>query len=275
MPFSFKPDVTPTDAQAAPVAPPAVFGASPNNSTTITTENLMERAKTQGKTFFEIVLYTVFAFLILILAGLYGYKLYLSSQVDAKKAVLASYDAQLEGMPLEEMRKLSSRLKVISQLVKEHPSVNVAFLIIEASVENMITFSKFDLHYSEGSKTYQLGLTGLAPDYRSIALQMDTYKRKPYSTYLSKILVEGLHPDPTGQIAFSFTMPVSIAGVIPETFSLIEGAAEGAALLNQSNETATSTLATTTPAGSAGTASTTAPTRSTGTASTTVQALKP
>lgn len=254
MPFSFKPDVIPTDAQAAPSAPPAVFGASPNNSKTISTENLMERAKEQGKSFFERALFFVFGMLVAILIGLFGYKFYLSSQVEAKKAVLASYDAQLEGMPLEDMRKLSSRLKVISQLVKDHPSVNVAFLIIEASVENMITFSKFDLHYSESSKEYRLGLTGLAPDYRSIALQMDTYKRKPYSTYVSKVKVEGLHPDPTGQIAFSFNMPVSITGVIPETFSLIDGAAEGAAMINADP----GTQATTTPAESKGSATTTA-----------------
>lgn len=218
----------------------------------------MERTKEQGKSFFEIALFVVFGGLILVLIGLFGYKYYLSSQVEAKKAALASYEAKLEGMPIDDMRKLSNRLKVINQLVKEHPSVNVAFLIVEASIENMITFSKFDLHYSENSKSYQLGLAGLAPDYRSIAQQMDTYARKPYSTYMSKVKVEGLHPDPTGQIAFSFTMPISVTGVIPETFSLIDGAAENSAFLYQDTATATTSPATTTPAGGVGTASTTA-----------------
>lgn len=254
MPFSFKPDVIPAEAQAVSSTPPVAFGASPNNSKTISTENLMERAKEQGKSLVDIIAMGVFGVTALVTAGLFGYKFLLSSQVEAKKTKLASYETQLAGIPIEDMRKLSNRIKVISQLVKEHPSVNVAFLIVEASVENMVTFSKFSLNYSETLKSYQLSLGGVAPDYKSVAQQVDTYKSKPYSTYISKVTVDSLAPNANGQIAVSFTMPVSITGIVPETFTLIDGAAEGVAILNQ----VTGPQATTSPAESVGKATTTA-----------------
>lgn len=234
MPFSFTPDVKPAEGnavQAAPGAsmqssivssvPPSAFGSSSVSHAPVA--NLMERAQAQGKSIVDILAFVSASCAILAVIGLFGYKYYLSSQVDIKKDQLAQYESQLAALPLEDMRNLSNRLKVINQLIKEHPSVNVAFLIVEASVENMVTFSKFDLHYSDASKSYQLSLGGVAPDYKSVAQQVDTYKRKPYSTYIPKVTVDNLQPDSQGQIAVSFSMPITIQGFIPETFSIVDG----------------------------------------------------
>lgn len=214
MPFSFKPEISQSAPSGSAELPASPLGISP--------ANLMERAKSEGKTFVEIALFALFGLSMLAIVALFVYKYYLTSRIEAKKGKINSYESLLAGMPLEEMRNTSNRLKVVSQLIKEHPSVNVAFMILEASVENMITYNKFELQYSNTSKSYQLSLEGRAPDYKSVAQQTDTYQRKPYSTYVSKIAVDGLQPTQNGGVSFNYKMPISIMGFIPETFSIVD-----------------------------------------------------
>lgn len=218
MPFSFQPNITGTEggAQVAqPVSITAGLGAS--------AQGLVSRATSSGKSFLEIILFVVFGLSILTVVILLGYKFFLSSQIESKKAELNAYEARLAGYPVEEMRKLSSRMKVVNQLIREHPSVQVAFLIIEASVENMVTFTKFDLRYSESARSYQLVLSGTAPNYKSVAQQLDALRTKPYSTYIPKFTLDNILPDANGKVVFSLTMPVTITGIVPETFSVMDG----------------------------------------------------
>lgn len=228
MPFSFKPELSqggevaqagaPQGAAAPTSTPQASFGGQ-------STQNLMARASEEGKSFFQMLLFFVFGASVLLALGLVGYKYYLSSQIEAKKATLASYESRLATLPLEEMRKLSNKIKLINQLVKEHPSVNVAFRIIEDSVENHVTYNRFELRYDTTAKAYSLQLAGVAPDYRGVAQQVDTLKRKPYTTYIPSVIVEGLTPDDLGRINFTMKLPISIMGLLPEGVNLSEGAA--------------------------------------------------
>lgn len=219
MPFSFKPEIAQGGApEQAPLAPAASFG---NQSTqTIATRHVEE-----GRSFVQMILFVIFGAAVFVAGGLVGYKFYLSSQIEAKKATLASYESRLGSLPLEDMRKLSNRIKIINQLVREHPSVNVAFRIIEDSVENQITYDGFEMRYNDQLKSYSLKLQGVAPDYKSIAQQMDTFKRKPYTNYVQGVTVEGLSPDSFGRIGFSFKLPIQIAGLLPENVNLADGAA--------------------------------------------------
>jgi hypothetical protein len=220
MPFSFKPEITPS-AEA-----PLNGTTLPSTTLTGSPSSMMARAQEGGKSIFQLALMFCAGASILIAIGLFGYSYYLSSEVDGKKAKLDSYESQLGGLPLQDMRNLSNRIKVLNQLVKTHPSVNVAFRIVEDSVENQVTYSKFDLSYSETTKGYSLALGGMAPDYKGVAQQIDTLKRKPYTTYIPSVTVEGLSPDSTGKIAFSVRMPVMVVGLLPEDVNLSEGAAE-------------------------------------------------
>lgn len=246
MPFSFKPEISQTGADpAVQPAPQASFGDT-------STANLMTRASEEGKSLLHIALLFVFLITALVTAGLFAYKYYLSSQIEGKKATLASYESRLATLPLEDMRKLSNRIKVVNQLIKEHPSVNVAFRIVEDSVENQVIYKSFELRYNEQTKSYALQLGGTAPDYKSVAQQMDTFKRKPYTTYVPSVTVEGLQPDESGRVAFTLKMPISIAGLLPEGLNLSDGAAARAAsstIPSVATTTAATTTATGTPSG--------------------------
>lgn len=256
MPFSFKPEIsqtTPNGDTPVPVPTPAAsFGGT-------ATSSLMAREGEHGKSIVQLILMAVFGAAVLIAVGLFGYQYYLSSQIDTKKALLADYESRLGTLPLEDMRKLSNRIKIINQLVKEHPSANVAFRIVEDSIENQITYQRFELRYNTQTKGYALQLGGTAPDYKSIAQQVDTLKRKPYTTYIQDIVVEGLQLNERGNIGFTLKMPIMIAGLLPEGINLSDGAAARVASTSPIMGTSSSTVpvltttSTTTTATSTGT----------------------
>jgi hypothetical protein len=220
MPFSFKPEISPS-AEA-----PLNGTTLPSTSLSGSPSSMMARAQEEGKSVFQLVLMFAAGMAVLVGVGMFGYSYYLSSQIEGKKAKLASYEAQLGSLPLEDMRKLSNRIKLLNQLVKQHPSVNVALRIVEDSVENQVTYNKFDLGYNDPTKSYTLSLSGIAPDYKGVAQQIDTFSRKPYTTYIQKVSVEGLSPDQNGDISFSTKMAIMVIGLLPEDVNLSEGAAE-------------------------------------------------
>jgi hypothetical protein len=241
MPFSFKPEIS-ASAEA-----PIVGTALPSTSLTGSPSSMMARTHQEGRSLFQLILMFAAGMAVLISVGMFGYLYYVSSQVEAKKAKLTSYESQLGGMPLEDMRNLSNRIKVLNQLVKAHPSVNVAFRLVEDSIENQVTYTKFDLGYSEATKSYSLSLTGTAPNYKGIAQQIDTFGRKPYTTYIPSVTVDGLAPDTSGRIGFTAKMPIMVVGLLPEDLNLSEGAAQLVASSTLPEAAVISDAATTTP----------------------------
>ncbi|MSR71529.1 MAG: hypothetical protein EXS50_02595 [Candidatus Taylorbacteria bacterium] len=219
MSFSFKPPQE--ELKAATPAPGGVPGATPAPAKAyvppIARANAYDsRQEGEGMGLIRTLLIIILAIMVISTGVLFGWSSLLKSQISTKKDKLSIYEKKLDKLPLQDMRVLSSRLKVITQLVKEHPSVNSAFKILEESVENQVIYKRFDLHFSEAQKGYELALGAIAPDYRSVIEQMDTFKRKPYITYLPTVKIEGLRPDDTGKITFSLKMPIAILGVLPE-----------------------------------------------------------
>jgi hypothetical protein len=244
MPFTFKPTQAEgghIDAISEPVP------ASPSSF------NFSGRLP-EGTGFFQKILVFIFCFLIAAAIVLFGYKWYLSSKLEAKKQQLTQYEDELGKLPLDEMRALSNRIKFVNSLLKTHPSVNAAFRIVEDSVENPVTYSRFNLRYDEAKKTYVLQLSAIAPDYKTVVQQMETLKTKPYTSYISNVFISGLRPDDTGHITFEIKMNIMIAGVLPEELLLgTSPAIEQQSPSGAASTTASTTMAIPAGAGSAGT----------------------
>lgn len=158
----------------------------------------------------------LFGILLLITVVLFVYQWYLQAQIEGKKQALATFESQLASVPLQDIRKLSARLKAANQLIKDHPFANVMFKVLEDSVENNIIFSKFTIQNDLTAVAYIGTLEGAAPDYRSIVQQVETFKREPYSKYMSQVQVKNLRPDASGKVSFGITFNAAIRGVLPE-----------------------------------------------------------
>ena len=182
--------------------------------------NLMSRMGGVESSFIQNIPKTVLAIATLISIGMFSYQMYLSAMVQNKKDDIASYEKKLTVLPLEDMRDLSNRLKFINQLVKDHPSVNVALRLVEDSVEDKVSYSSFDLAYDSGEKAHQITLLGTAPDYKTLVQQVDALKQDPYTKYISEVVVKNVEPDAVGSVGFSLLMNVLIKGLLPEDLLL-------------------------------------------------------
>lgn len=198
MPFSFKPP----EGQPQPSA----FSA----------EAIGTRIKETKGGIFSFISYMVFGVAVTVTVVLYGYNLQLASQVNGLKEQLDGYNASLAGMPLVEMEKLSNRIRFVGQLVNGHASVNTAFRILEETVENQVLYSRFDLRSDPATNRYEVSIAALAPDYRSVAQQLDTLKVKPYTKYIQSTNLVNVNPDDKGKINFSMKLILAIRGSLPE-----------------------------------------------------------
>lgn len=251
MPFSFQPDIVQQVNQANGVP------------TTGPTPTLANRLAENGMSLLQKALMVVAGATVLVALGMFGYKMYLEEQIVTKNAKIQEYDAKLGKLDLEEMRKVSGRIKIVSELVKSHPSVNAALAILESTVEFPITYTGFDLRYNDVEKNYLLQLKGVAPNYKTIVQQVDTYKRDPFNKYIASLNVENVALDDSGRIGFTLKMPIRIAGVLPDQLVLVEtatsstsGTASSPTILQATSSTpgvASSTVATSTRPVSAGT----------------------
>jgi len=169
--------------------------------------------------------------------SLLGYRYYLQSQIDAKKAQLAEWESKLGALPLEDFRKLSNRLKVTNKIIKDHPSVNVVFRILEDSVEDKITYKQFDLSSNQATGGFELKLGAIATSYHAVINQVNTLKQKPYTTYIPSVVVDNVHPNDSGYITFSLKMPIIIRGILPEGVNLLKEGEMDAQTTNLSSST--------------------------------------
>lgn len=229
MPFSFKPP------EGAPQ--PSAFSA----------EGITARIKETKGGIFSFISYLVLGITITIAVLLYLYSLQLSSQVADLKTKLDSYDASLAGMQLTDMQKLSDRIRFIGQVVNGHASVNSAFRILEESVENQVLFTRFDLRANPNSGNYDLTLSALAPDYRSVAQQLDTIKTKTFLKYFSSVELVSINPDDKGRVLFTIKAPLSIKGYLPETLTFDNSTTPAAAGQQSNSSVGSSTSKNQTP----------------------------
>lgn len=191
---------------------------------------LMSRIGSDRNSIIDFISKAILVVAAIIAAGMLGYYFYIHSSVESKKAKILEYETKLGAFPLEEMRHFSNRLKFVNQLIKEHPSVNAAFRLLEESVEDSITYSSFEFGYDEGGKVPTVSIDGIAPDYKALAQQIDILKVKPYTSYISNVALQNLEPNDKGTILFRLAMAVDVKGVLPEELILASGVAADSAL---------------------------------------------
>lgn len=177
---------------------------------------------------------------VLATVGLFGWKYFLEQQIANKKQALATYGSSVSDLPLQEIKALSNKLTLVNQLVKEYPYVTNIFPIIEESIENRVTYSSFDLQVLEGK--YTLTLEAEAPDYKTVARQMDVLRGEVYKKYLPEVSLEGLKPSNKGKVGFSIRSPVNLQGITPDQLVLTTTLLDQNLSLLVSSSTSSSTI---------------------------------
>lgn len=190
--------------------------------------------------------------LALVLVAIGGMSVALSTlaNTEAEKAKeLSLQDSQVVKLPIEEVRKLSSRLKVIDRVVKGQPFPTTFLKSLEYVVENDIVFEKANLAYLQSSDTYTLDIDANGPSYKSILNQREAFKLQPYNSFFSESLIRNIAIDKTGKILFKVTSKVKIRGVPPEDAEAVLGKASASqsSFINEGAATSTPTGTSTGP----------------------------
>jgi hypothetical protein len=201
----------PTIATNGPVAP--VVAQSPFA--------FKHRSKSKFGMYFQFVIFGIFALVVLQAVGLFAYQRILMLQLDEKRDQLTQKEANFKKLPLDDMQKLSDRIAAVNQAMSEHITVRDIFKVLEYGVENPVTYTKFDLSYSENKKGYTLSIQGVAPNYYAVIQQYDTLRNNINTRYLSSVALNKVAlDDKLGVVNFSFDGIVTVPVVPPDLFDL-------------------------------------------------------
>ena len=232
MPFSFSPGQE--QQSSAPVAqttnngvPALVVPVIPTIATNVVQEKISpfafrNRNKSMFGVYFQLPLLAIFSILIITTIGLFIYQRILLFQIDTKKQQLETKQANFKKLDINEIKKLSNRVKVINKVINERASVNTALKLLEATaLDNSVTYNKFSLSKNKNGKGYDLGFGGDTNSYTAVYQQIQALNDKSFAKYFTKIIISGTGPmDKKGIVSFRADTNIAIEGVDPDTFTI-------------------------------------------------------
>ena len=206
------------------------------------------RNKSNFSVYFQFVIFFIFTVVFLTTLGLFAYQRILLSQINTLKEEIDAKQAKFPQLELAKMVRLSDRLKIINTAMNERVSVRTAFRILEETVEDPVTYTRFSLGKNRSKKGYNLSFAGETTSYYSLYQQIEALNSKIFSNAFSGVVISGTGPlSKTGIGTFRADATIKIEGVDPdkdENFLFVSKVS------NQSgnNSTTTNTQATTTSA---------------------------
>jgi hypothetical protein len=206
------------------------------------------RNKSNFSVYFQFVVFFIFAVMFLTTLGLFAYQRILLSQINTLKEEIDAKQAKFPQLELTKMVRLSDRLKIINTVMNERASVRTAFRILEETVEDPVTYTRFSLSKNRSKKGYNLSFAGETTSYYSLYQQIEALNSKIFSNAFSGLVISGTGPlSKTGVGTFRADATIKIEGVDPdkdENFLFVSKVANQSG----SNSTTTNTQATTTSA---------------------------
>ena len=190
-------------------------------------EDILNRAPTKETDLISSLLLDIFILLILVALALFGYRLYLTGSVKTKQNDIHGYALKINIQNLDGIKSLAGKVDVTDKIVEQYPFASTAFMAVGESVEKNVVYKSFNLSIDDKSNNksnnYSLLLYGVAPNYKTIIQQMDTFKSEPFSRNINSVEVKSLSPNKSGGIDFALNLDISIKGVYPNTqlFSII------------------------------------------------------
>lgn len=180
--------------------------------------------------------------------GLFLYHRALASDVNNVTTEIEKLQKDFDRPEVNEARAFRVRADLANTLLSQHATMRPIFAFLERYTIEKIFYTDFS-YMREGVGGPSLELKGEAPDYASLAYQMDTFRDKKE---LSSFSIQDLTLTRTGTVTFSLSLVFTpelllYAGYISEAASLsgeqIENPSTGEVVATSSPSTATTSLA--------------------------------
>lgn len=147
----------------------------------------------------------------------------LKTQVAVLKADIEKKDSQITKVPMKDIKQLSDRVQVVSQVIKGQAFMTSFLKVLEYSVEDDVTFQKTALSTvtNNGKVDYTFTIEAKATTYAAVLNQFQTLRdTAPYNKFFSDIKMQNFAVDKKGAITFKIVGSVAVKGITPEEAEL-------------------------------------------------------
>ena len=144
---------------------------------------------------FIILLVTVLAFL-----GLFFYKKYLKKQIETTTASLASVRSNFDKDAIASLEVFDKRINAAGKILDNHIVFSPMFDLIGSITIPSIQYTNFTQQSTE-NKIFSVKMSGLALNYKSIAIQSDIFNTEK-GRYFKNVVFSNLAKEKDGRVKF-------------------------------------------------------------------------
>ncbi len=168
----------------------------------------------------------------------FGVTYYLEGKNIELRNNIQSIEMNLKNVPLDEMLAFYSKTQNINSVLKEHVYITTIFSVLENATEKDIYFKKFDLSFREGAG-YELSISGISPDTRSMVRQIDTLKNIKYLQVFKSVELKNISKDKFENITFDIKINLN-ATIKNDAFDFASSTQNSTTIKTISTSTSTS-----------------------------------
>lgn len=195
------------------------------------TSNLSDK---EPRNFFSLIATFLLIFSILISAGLYVYKIYLTKQEETLSASLAKTRDSFEKDTIDELELFDRRTQSAESILSNHIVLSPMFALLGDITIPSIQYTSFEQQTTD--QGFVVNIKGVALDYRSIALQADMFNSVKGRSF-KNVLFSDLIKDKSNNISFNLNFNVEPDLLSYEKNSLLEQTGSSSATTNPLNQT--------------------------------------
>jgi len=159
----------------------------------------------EPRNFFSIITTFLLVISILISAGLFVYKIYLTKQQETLSSSLAITRDSFEKDTIDELELFDKRTESAKQILSNHVILSPMFALLGEITIPSIQYTNFEQKTDE--QGFLVSTEGLARDYRSIALQADMFNSVKGRSF-KNVLFSNLVKDKNNNISFNLKFNV-------------------------------------------------------------------
>lgn len=165
-----------------------------------------DKPKKEPTSIFSVIAIIILVLSVLISGLLFGYKFYLNNQiVELSKQLLQAKDS-FEKDTIEELNTFNERTKSAKDILSNHVAFSKVFEVLGKITIPEVQYTKFESQINDKG-ILVVNVTGLASDYRSIAVQADVFSSSKGSAF-KNVLFSNLSKNKDNTISFNLEFNV-------------------------------------------------------------------
>jgi len=156
------------------------------------TSHIKEHGKS-AKNPLMILALPLFIITVLICGGCYFYKSYLTKQKESLSSNIEQIKNGFDENTITSLSLFNKRIEASKQILADHTSVSPIFTLIGDATIPAVWFSNFLEEKTDGNTIVKL--SGVSNDFRSVAIQADTFNNTKNSKYFKNVVFSDINRD--------------------------------------------------------------------------------